>query len=99
MAWPDLLPILNGIVGGFVMTLVAWLVGTGKLTLGRETQGFKDLWDEEKKARKMLEDDRDNLVEGFRRNNEILIETSKALSNANNGLTEANKILQDIAKK
>jgi septal ring factor EnvC (AmiA/AmiB activator) len=100
--WNNLFPALNGIVGGFIMALVAWLVGTGKLHLSRETTLYKTLWDTEQEKTRKLDTLNDQLTEDLRRNNETLIATSAGLTKAyddivkiNNDLMHANKQLNE----
>lgn len=100
--WNNIFPAVNGIVGGFIMALVAWLVGTGKLHLSRETTLYKKLWETEQDKTQKLDALNDQLTEDLRRNNETLIATSAGLTKAyddivkmNNDLMTANRQLSE----
>jgi hypothetical protein len=100
--WNQLFPTLNGIVGGIIMALVGWLVGTGKLHLARETALYKTLWESEQANTKKLDTLNDQLIEDLRRNNDTLTGTSAAITKAydeiarmNQDLMNSNKQLQD----
>lgn len=95
MQWTDLFPTLNGIVGGVIMALVGWLVGTGRLRLGREADMYKTLWETEQTKSTKFEALSDKLTEDLRRNNEILVSTSAGLAKANEELLEDKRHLLD----
>jgi phosphate/sulfate permease len=98
MDFKELFPALNGIVGGVIMALVGWLVGTGKLHLGRETALYKNLWDEEKVKSRQLQEDQNRLVEIIKRNNDTLTSSAEALARANNDVAEVNRMLRELVE-
>jgi predicted transcriptional regulator len=85
--WDKLLPVINGVAGGGILTLVLYWIITNKLSLPREVEVYKNLYDIERTAREKQEAQNDELVGDLRKSQESLNDTAKALQNANNLLT------------